>query len=190
MNIFYLDNDPKQCAEWHLDKHVSKMCVEYAQLLSTAHRVLDGEEYVGLSKNGRRVKRWKLSDNVENTIYKSCHVSHPSAIWVRESTQHYYWLYNLWCELHKEFQYRYEKDHSSFVLLSELLKKAPENLKDTGFVEPPQAMKQFPQCMVKGDSIKAYKNFYIEAKKTFATWKKRNVPDWYILNSEIDYANI
>ena len=43
MNIFYLSEDPVQCAKWHCDKHVTKMIIEYAQLLSTAHRVLDGE---------------------------------------------------------------------------------------------------------------------------------------------------
>jgi len=37
MNIFYLHNDPKTCAEQHLDKHVVKMLIEYAQLMSTAH---------------------------------------------------------------------------------------------------------------------------------------------------------
>jgi hypothetical protein len=81
MNIFYLHNDPKQCAEWHVDKHVSKMLVEYAQLMSTAHRVLDGEEYTAYSKNNRKVKRWRLSNpNEENTIYKACHVNHPSPL--------------------------------------------------------------------------------------------------------------
>ena len=42
MNIFYLDTSPKTCAEMHCDKHVVKMIIEYAQLMSTAHRLLDG----------------------------------------------------------------------------------------------------------------------------------------------------
>ena len=76
MNIFYWIGDPKQCAEWHIDKHVSKMLIEYAQLMSTAHRVLDGEQYTDLSKTGRKVKRWKLSNpNADNTIYLACHVN-------------------------------------------------------------------------------------------------------------------
>ena len=54
MNIFYLHENPKICAEMHLDKHASKMCIEYAQLLSTAHRVLDGTEYYGKTKTGRK----------------------------------------------------------------------------------------------------------------------------------------
>ena len=190
MNIFYLHNDPKTCAEWHVDKHVSKMLVEYAQLMSTAHRVLDGDEYIGKSQTGRRVKRWRLSDNYESIVYKACHVNHPSAVWVRQSKSHYIWLYNLWCELHKEFVYRYGHSHRSFDLLEEILVTPPNNIKDKPFVEPPQAMKQFPQCMVEGDSISAYRNFYREAKKSFAVWSKRKIPDWYQLNRDIDYANI
>ena len=42
MNIFYLHEDPIQNIKWHVDKHVVKMATEYAQLLSTAHRVIDG----------------------------------------------------------------------------------------------------------------------------------------------------
>ena len=47
MNIFYLNNDPKVCAQMHNDSHCSKMIIEYAQLMSTAHRYLDGEFYCG-----------------------------------------------------------------------------------------------------------------------------------------------
>jgi hypothetical protein len=46
MNIFYLDRNPKKAAHMHCDKHVVKMVLEYAQILSTAHRVIDGgDEY-------------------------------------------------------------------------------------------------------------------------------------------------
>ena len=57
MNIFYLDKDTKTCAEMHVDKHVVKMIVEYAQLLSTAHRMLDGVKTEARSKTGR--KTWR-----------------------------------------------------------------------------------------------------------------------------------
>jgi hypothetical protein len=43
MNIFALDTDPIVAARMHCDKHIVKMVSEYAQLLSTAHRVLDGK---------------------------------------------------------------------------------------------------------------------------------------------------
>ena len=59
MNIFYLDNHTHRCAKQHCDKHVVKMIIEYAQLMSTAHRVLDGDPYEGRTANGRRIARWK-----------------------------------------------------------------------------------------------------------------------------------
>ena len=59
MNIFELDENPLVCASMHCDKHVVKMPIEYAQLLSTAHRVLDGEEYIGETKTGRKAKRYR-----------------------------------------------------------------------------------------------------------------------------------
>ena len=43
MNIFYLDTRPKEAAMMHCDKHCVKMILETAQLLSTAHRELDGD---------------------------------------------------------------------------------------------------------------------------------------------------
>ena len=79
MNIFYLDKDPKTCAEMHCDKHVVKMIIEYAQLMSTAHRVLDGDPYVSQTLGGRRIQRWKHPiAKMEKTLYKASHVKHPS----------------------------------------------------------------------------------------------------------------
>ena len=46
MNFFYLDEDPFKSIEYHCDKHIIKMPTEYKQMLSTAHRVLDGELYI------------------------------------------------------------------------------------------------------------------------------------------------
>lgn len=46
MNIFALARDPYIAASYHCDRHVVKMIVEYAQLLSTAHRQLDGTAHL------------------------------------------------------------------------------------------------------------------------------------------------
>ena len=82
MNIFKLDRNAKKAAEYHCDKHVVKMLIEYAQLMSTAHRVLDGTEYYDKTKNGRKIKRWKHpNSNLEPLLYKAGWVKHPSTIW-------------------------------------------------------------------------------------------------------------
>ena len=44
MNIFHLHKVPKVCAEYHCDKHVVKMILETAQMLSTAYQKHCGED--------------------------------------------------------------------------------------------------------------------------------------------------
>ena len=179
MNIFYLDKHYKTCAKQHVDKHVVKMIVEYAQLLSTAHRVLDGEEYEGRTANNRRIRRFKMANsNIEYTLYIASDINDPSAIWVRESSQHYWWLYLLFRELCMEYTHRYGKIHSTESKLGEILQIKPKNIKDNGFVEPPQAMPDY--CKIPGDSIKAYQKYYVEEKIGFAKWTKRDIPNWFV----------
>ena len=57
MNIFVLDEDPTIAAQSQCDKHVVKMIVESAQMLSTAHRMLDGKLIMKPSKSGKRLSR-------------------------------------------------------------------------------------------------------------------------------------
>ena len=80
MNVFFLDKTPTTCAQYHNDKHVVKMVIEYAQLLSTAHRVLDGQQYWDKTKNGRRIKRYRMFNKyLDTNLYLAAHVNHPSA---------------------------------------------------------------------------------------------------------------
>ena len=106
MNIFYLDRDPERAAQYHCDKHVVKMILESAQLLSTAHRVLDGVMVGGKSKTGRNVKRWSLNNEFDSVYYSASHINHPSAVWVRTSPMHYIWLHNLFNFLLEEYTFR------------------------------------------------------------------------------------
>ena len=39
--------------------------------------------------------------------------------------------------------------------------------------------KMYPQCIVEGDTIQSYRNYYIEAKAYFAKWSKRTTPEWF-----------
>jgi hypothetical protein len=190
MNIFYLDNDPRVCAEMHLDKHVVKMILEYAQLLSTAHRVLDGTINVGLSKTGRKQTRYVLPNDLEYTLYSATHINHPSAQWVRKSFQNYTWLSNLLFELCGEYTYRYGKVHKveSSGLLNKLLVNVPTNIpRNLPFTEPTPAMPD--ECKVPGDSIKSYRNYYFQEKQRMWSWKgkinSRKMPVW--LSDKIMY---
>ena len=180
MNIFFLHRDTEQAAKEHVDKHVVKMIVEYAQLLSTAHRMLDGIEYTDYSKNGRKIKRYRLENpNKEKVIYKARHYNHPSAVWVRENRLHYQWLYRLFKKLGHEYTHRYGKIHSTNLLLNQLLEDSPTNIPVIDWKDPPPAMKHYPDCIVPGDSLQSYKNYYIVAKAYFAKWSKRETPQWF-----------
>jgi len=176
MNIFYLDNDVTTCAEMHVDKHCVKMILEYAQLLSTAHRYLDGILSVGLSKSGRKQQRYVLSDDREHILYSATHINHPSAIWVRQSEQNYRWLFSLFCELLKEYTYRYGKLHACERLVT-TLGRPPKNIDmDKPFTEPTPAMPD--HYKVAGDSIQSYKNYYLGDKTRMFSWKNRQTPSW------------
>jgi hypothetical protein len=178
MNIFYLDHDVNKCAEMHNDKHVVKMILEYAQLLSTAHRVIDGTIVDGYSKTGRKQKRYVLPDDRDSVLYSATHLNHPSAVWVRQSDQNYIWLQSMLSTLCKEYTYRYGKVHKcERDGLVDQLARLPDTIPSRPFTEPTPAMPD--EVKILGDSIKSYRNYYINNKTHLASWKKRNKPEWY-----------
>ena len=178
MNIFYTNSDPKICAQEHVDKHCVKMILEYAQLLSTAHRVIDGVQSVGLSKTGRKQTRYVLSDDREYSLYSATHLNHPSAIWARASLANYNWLFQLFEELLAEYTYRYGKIHATQRLL-EVLRQPPTGIANKPFTEPTPAMPD--TYKVPGDSKKSYHNYINVDKQRMFSWKKREKPEWIVL---------
>jgi hypothetical protein len=182
MNIFYLSYDPRTCAAEHCDKHCVKMIVEYAQLLSTAHRVLDGIPYMDKTANNRNIKRFKLDEPRESNLYKASHINHPSNIWVRQSRNHYKWLFELYQQCCYQYTDRYKKFHASEYLVG-YLTQAPFNIQDNKWSDPPPAM---PDKYKVPDAIQSYRNYYIGDKAAFATWKSPSTPPlWFT-----EHANV
>lgn len=186
MNVFYLHPDPIVCAQMHCDKHVVKMIIEYAQLLSTSHRVLDGVEYVGQSKSGRKAKRFRLPDWREDKLYLASHMKHPDELWIQESCENYNYVYKLFDALCKEYTHRYGKVHATDTKLRKILALTPENLPCGEFTEPPQCM---PDHCKAETSIDAYHKYYNIEKKSFAKWTNRPIPEFFNPNKE-DYATV
>jgi hypothetical protein len=174
MNIFYLCHKPSRCARWHCDKHVVKMILETTQLLYTAHWVL--------SKMPDLRTAPTLKGNPAQHGYQSIsNPKHPSAIWVRESLDHYQWLCLLGIALCEEFQHRFgaHKAHSCEEHLYWLLRNPPPSLKATGWRQPPQAMPE--QYKRSRDSIVSYRVYYKENKgkeRGILTYTKRHRPHW------------
>lgn len=155
MNIFVLDRDIEKCAKYHCDRHVVKMILEYAQLLSTAHHV--------------------LSDQPPDGIYKPTHVNHPCAVWVRQSNNNYNWLWCLLSWLCQEYQHRYGKVHKTQHLLVPLY-QPPKDI-------PISHKTEFPQCVtddcLSDDAVTAYRKYYNTHKSSMCTWTNRHQPSWF-----------
>ena len=147
MNIFYLDKSPIVSAKMMTNKHVVKLIVESAQLLSTAHHVLDKE-------------------NAIKGIYKKTHVNHPSAIWARESIGNYMWLRDHALALLNEYGLRYHKlpsNHATFEVVMRL-KNAPMYMVNDFNVTPMRVAITNKSHVIEDNAIQSYRNYYIAEK--------------------------
>jgi len=158
MNIFHLHKDPKTCAEYHCDKHVVKMILETAQMLSTAYR--------------RNFGDWECDDD----LYKTAFPKHPMTIWVGNSGANFKWSLNLLDELLYQYTLRYKKIHTTKKISDLLHKKHNKwNCWKTEFTTPPQCM---PDQYKHKDYITAYKQYYIGEKKRFAKYTGVDFPEF------------
>ena len=176
MNIFYIDKDPSLAAKTMVDSHVVKMILESAQLLSTAHRVLDGDEFISFSGK-RKVTRYVLPDDRESILYSATHINHPSSVWVRQSDQHYNWLVYHFVALCEEYTVRYKKTHKSQTLFP-YLKNLPTNIPKAGFTSPPCAMDD--AYIISEDAVENYRNYYSCGKSHLHQWTNRPIPEWVL----------
>lgn len=108
MNIFVLDAHPSLAARMQCDKHVVKMILESAQIMST----------------------------IRGGPYKPTHENHPCVVWARSSSANYMWLWQHAVELCREYTRRYGKIHKSQpVVLSAYLPESVPAGELTPFVQ-------------------------------------------------------
>jgi hypothetical protein len=142
MNIFYLDTCPIRAAQQQCDKHVVKMILESAQMLSTAHHEFGSDR----------------------AVYKSTHKNHPSTVWARECTANYRWLYAHMMALGDEYTRRYGKTHLTIEKCKEALSAPPEGMPwNIDHTPPPQCM---PDEYKRYDAVEAYRLYYISKADT------------------------
>ncbi len=151
MNIFILDKDTEKCARFHCDKHVVKMILESAQLLSSALRIS------GIDQG-----------------YKLTHRNHPCSLWARESLSNWKWLRELATALNVEYRYRFSKEinHKSFDVIESL---PLPRIEDQGVTPFAQAM---PEIYRDKNAVKAYRRYYIAEKHNLFQWTRRKQPYW------------
>lgn len=166
MNIFYLDTDPVICAHLMSDRHVIKMILETAQILSTAHVV----------------------KGCGQVAYKKTHENHPSTLWAMEAQENYLWLFEHFKALIDEHLHRYPNSniHKSSRYLTEL-SEVPKGIRRIKRTPIRLAMPELLKCQFKG--TKAYQEYYKIYKRQDRdgrkpTWTNRPIPSWFNIGEQ------
>ena len=205
MQIFYLDHNPQLAAQYHCDKHVSKMAVESAQLLSCVFRNYYGEEgeYWFVNKQGKHVTKTNMllpmfgetsgmHRNDRCPIYYRTHLNNPFWRWLSTDLINYKWLFQLGEELCTEYTYRYGKEHGSvncYDFLSDNWEMMTDKLTHR-LLSPSQPILAMPEEYQQQDAVEAYRDFYAGEKYEFAKWEKgREEPIWFTLRMMRDLTD-
>lgn len=163
LNFFFLDRDPKKCAHYHGDKHLNKMQLEYAQIVSTVLWKIHG-------------KTPFLTEEDKPHLYKPSHVNHPVVVWATQSSAHVFMIIEVGLALAEEKKSRaiiakglkktWKTTHKSTPVLEWVKTHMPQDeLFELGkeWVDPPACM---PQCLkTKGkDVVDRYRLYYAAHK--------------------------
>ena len=163
MNIFVLDEHPELAARYHNDRHVSKQILETAQILCTAHVLLDGDPIA--------------QNTLDGMVLRPTHAFHPCATWARAASLNYDWLHRLGEALLKEYSDRFGKVHN-FNHLFNALRNKPLTIEYLAIRTP------WPQCMPEHyhseDAVESYRRYYRNEKVHLATWSPpASIPWWW-----------
>ena len=158
MNIFFLDKTPSFSAKYLCDKHVPKMLLESAQMLSTAVQ--------------------KYTDRIEE-LYKPAYPNHPMTKWVGFNRDCFRWTLENAVFISHEYCKRFNKLHKSSKIINNIYdNNYIDDIPDGFFKEPPQCM---PDEYKDNDYVTAYRKYYQGAKSYFAKWEKgRKQPNWWV----------
>lgn len=174
MNIFYLDQDPVRAARYHCDKHVRKMIVETAQILSKIH--------------------WELGYDSSNHVehgtgpYRACRSVADGLgprLWVMDSLANYRWAVRLGLALCDEFERRFRRDepdagqHKTKTVLEWLRDHVPD-LPDVGPTTPKLAFDpEYTERRDPDDPVESYRDYYRLWKRQMKRWPPGETPEWF-----------
>lgn len=163
VNFFYLDKDPKICAQSYCNKHIIKIPIEIAQILSKIH--------------------YELKSNIDySTIYNNSKVVKNTLgpyLWALESYDNYIWTCQLGLELINEYKYRYNKfEHKTEKILLSLLENPPK-LPKIGITKFQSTNKYDMFQYISDDSITCARYHYSEMKCENDKWTNQTIPIWF-----------
>lgn len=176
LNVFFWDRDPRQCAACHGDKHIHKMIVEYAQIASTALRVLNN---VHLSLP-------------PDLVYRPCQATSNVVKWTAGSFAHFTYVVQLGLALVQEREdrrpshptWRSEGRHKSEPCLLWLRDHVtPDLFPETSWTsDPPLRMPEVCQVDTLGQPLSCQEAFRLYAAYKVHTinlkFDKNREPVW------------
>jgi hypothetical protein len=163
LNFFFLDRDPKKCAKYHGDKHLNKMQLEYAQIVSTVWWIVATRNNLLNSAAFARIR---------DAVYKPTHTHHPVVLWAAKSRAHVSAIVDVGlalaeekkarCIVAKQYGKKWSTEHKSTPVLQFIRDNLPSaDLFELGdaWIDPPACM---PQCIrdVSSDVVECYRLFY------------------------------
>lgn len=144
------------------------MCIEYSQILSVNVHFSNPDWALALGLPcGRRSKHGLLPWQ-----------NHPSVVWARRSRQNWLWLFHLWTHTLVEYSTRYGRTHACERHWDALqTSESFGGLIYSKLTPPALAM---PVQYHNVDPVKAYRDYYIHEKFSFARWNRgRPAPSWW-----------
>lgn len=145
MNIFALDDDPRLAAEYQCNKHIVKMPVETAQLLST-YLLL-----IGASPQG---------------LYRCTHGGHPCQQWLHESPANVKWLIEHGLELCRQYEKWRKRVHGSEKVIRRCAAMMPADVKLSMARDHTPFALAMPDEFKLANRVLAYRYLY-QAKKNW-----------------------
>jgi hypothetical protein len=161
MNIFGIDTDTTSCATYHTDRHIVKMPLETAQMVSFVyyHKDLWDGEVPNLLMN-----------------FSAGHDKHPCSLWLRENLVNFLWTCEFGIKLIEEYRFRYDSQkHERCKMIFEW---SLDNLPNLPVAEFTPFAKAMPEEYKVDCSIESYRNYYKLGKSELHQWTKRNKPEW------------
>ena len=161
MNIFGIDTDTTSCATYHTDRHIVKMPLETAQMVSFVyyHKDLWDGEVPNLLMN-----------------FSAGHDKHPCSLWLRENLVNFLWTCEFGIKLIEEYRFRYDSQkHERCKMIFEW---SLDNLPNLPVAEFTPFAKAMPEEYKVDCSVESYRNYYRMGKSELHKWTKRNKPEW------------
>ena len=192
MNIFAKNKNPVTTVTEMIDKHIVKMPTESCQMLHTNALYFHYKSIYGVEPSLRELKEFHT--HINSKLMKPAMLNHPSTIWARETPKNFIWLYTHATAMCEEYTYRYGKIHGSqkriedtpMKMIYDMESKFPSNLTpvtiamaDKYRLDRDSYFEQHPNDTEWDFVIESYRHYYLEAKWSFASWKKRNPPIWW-----------